>query len=248
MKRQLMTIAAAAGILMSSIPGVASANGDTYTVKSGDTLWKISQANHITIHQLVDWNELNTSEIRVGQSLFITNPQQDTYTVKSGDVLWKIAANHHLTIAQLKSYNGLTTDSIYVNQVLQLKPNGNVKTASTVDNLIVEAKKYIGVPYQWGGSTPTAFDCSGYLNYVYNNVGISIPRTVATIWNATKAVSSPNVGDIVFYNTSGSGASHAGIYLGNNQFIHAGTSTGVTISDMNSNYWKSRYLGARTPF
>ncbi|WP_256242289.1 C40 family peptidase [Bacillus sp. V3B] len=81
-----------------------------------------------------------------------------------------------------------------------------------------------------------AFDCSGYLNYVYNNTGISIPRTVATIWNATKLVSSPKVGDIIFYNTSGNGSSHAGIYLGKNQFIHAGTSTGVTITDMNLSY------------
>ncbi|WP_419394326.1 C40 family peptidase [Cytobacillus praedii] len=117
--------------------------------------------------------------------------------------------------------------------------------SSKLDALIAEAKKYIGVPYKWGGSTPAAFDCSGYLNYVYNNVGISIPRTVSTIWDATKPVSTPKVGDIVFFNTS-SGPSHAGIYLGDNQFIHSGSSTGVTISDMSLSYWKTRYLGVRT--
>lgn len=80
---------------------------------------------------------------------------------------------------------------------------------------------------------------------MFNNVGISIPRTVATIWDATKPVSTPKVGDIVFFNTS-SGPSHAGIYLGDNQFIHSGSLTGVIISDMSLSYWKTRYLGART--
>ncbi|USK57205.1 C40 family peptidase [Cytobacillus solani] len=96
-----------------------------------------------------------------------------------------------------------------------------------------------------GGSTPAAFGGSGYLNYVFNNVGISIPRTISSIWNATKPVSTPQVGDFVFFNTS-SGPSHAGIYLGNNQFIHSGSSTGVTISDMNVSSWTTRYIGART--
>jgi peptidoglycan DL-endopeptidase LytE len=192
-----------------------------------------------------------------------------TYTLKSGDSLWSIATKHNLTVAQLKSYNGMKTDVIRIGQVFSLVPNGQgttiilapspvapttetqqqpVVSVSKVDALITEAKKYIGVPYVWGGSTTSGFDCSGYVNYVYNRVGVSIPRTVAIIWSSAKAISAPNVGDIVFFNTSGSGTSHAGIYLGNNQFIHAGTSTGVIISDMNNSYWKPRYLGAKTAF
>ncbi|WP_202171426.1 C40 family peptidase, partial [Bacillus sp. USDA818B3_A] len=120
-------------------------------------------------------------------------------------------------------------------------------SASLVENVIAEAQKYIGTPYKWAGDTPAGFDCSGYTKYVFEKVGISLPRTAATQWDATTSVSSPSVGDLVFFQTYKVGPSHVGIYLGNNKFISA-ASTGVVISDMTSSYWKTRYLGAKTPY
>jgi cell wall-associated NlpC family hydrolase len=80
---------------------------------------------------------------------------------------------------------------------------------------------------------------------VFHNVGVSIPRTVATIWAATTPVAVLNPGDLVFFETYQTGPSHVGIYLGNNKFISS-ASSGVTISDLTTTYWKTRYLGART--
>jgi peptidoglycan DL-endopeptidase LytE len=115
-----------------------------------------------------------------------------------------------------------------------------------VIELVADAADLLGTPYVWGGSTPeVGFDCSGFIVYLFKKQGISLPRTVATIWNAGTPVSSPSVGDIVFFETNKSGPSHAGIYIGNNQFIHSGSSTGVTISRLDNSYWKSRYLGAK---
>ncbi|WP_280771887.1 peptidoglycan-binding protein [Salipaludibacillus daqingensis] len=119
-------------------------------------------------------------------------------------------------------------------------------TVSSSKNMISEGKDLIGTPYQWGGTTPSGFDCSGFLNYVFDRSGVDLPRTVAEIWNATNSVSSPKKGDLVFFETYKSGPSHAGIYLGNGTFLHAGSSTGVTISEMNSTYWGERYLGGRS--
>ncbi|WP_416150636.1 peptidoglycan-binding protein [Salipaludibacillus sp. HK11] len=113
-------------------------------------------------------------------------------------------------------------------------------------NLIDVAKGMIGTPYVWGGTTPSGFDCSGFLQYVFNQRGVNLPRTVADMWNATTPVSSPSVGDIVFYETYKPGPSHAGIYLGGGQFIQAGSSSGVAITSMDNSYWSQRYLGARS--
>ncbi|UTR16221.1 peptidoglycan-binding protein [Salipaludibacillus sp. LMS25] len=112
-------------------------------------------------------------------------------------------------------------------------------------NLIADASNYIGVPYVWGGTTASGFDCSGFVQHVFRNNGVNLPRTVAQQWNATTSVSSPSVGDIVYFETYKSGPSHNGIYIGNNQFIHSGSSTGVVITSMNNSYWKDRYIGAR---
>ncbi|GGH76448.1 cell wall-associated NlpC family hydrolase [Pullulanibacillus pueri] len=120
------------------------------------------------------------------------------------------------------------------------------KTNSNVNAIIADAKALIGVPYVYGGTTTKGFDCSGFTQYVFAENGISLPRTAAAQWNGGTKVNSPSKGDLVFFATVNNGPSHVGIYLGNNQFINASSSHGVTISDMNNSYWKPRYLGARS--
>ncbi|MEN2766224.1 NlpC/P60 family protein [Ornithinibacillus xuwenensis] len=110
--------------------------------------------------------------------------------------------------------------------------------------IIQTAYAYVGTPYVWGGTSPSGFDCSGFLQFVYNTEGISIPRTVTDIWNFGSPVGSPSVGDVVFFETYKPGPSHAGIYLGDGKFIHAGLD-GVEVSNMYTSYWEQRYLGAK---
>lgn len=119
------------------------------------------------------------------------------------------------------------------------------EAGNLIEAIIQSAKSFYGTPYLWGGSTPAAFDCSGFIQYVFDKHGISIPRTVATIWNAGAHIATPSRGDLVFFETYTEGPSHAGIYLGDGQFIHSGSSTGVTIADMHNSYWGPRYLGAK---
>lgn len=111
------------------------------------------------------------------------------------------------------------------------------------------AKKFLKVPYVWGGTTPNGFDCSGYTQYVFKQMGYSLKRTAAQQLNNGTAVKRSNlkIGDLVFfkntYSTSAA-ASHVGIYIGNDQFIHAAEG-GVKITDMDASYYASRYVGAR---
>jgi len=117
----------------------------------------------------------------------------------------------------------------------------------TASAIIATAKKYIGVPYVWGGSTPSGFDCSGFVQYVFGAHGISLPRTSKEQYGVGTKVSKANLkpGDLVFFNTEGSGVSHLGIYIGSNQFIHASTSKGVIITSLSNTYWAPKYYGAK---
>ncbi|WP_209121764.1 peptidoglycan-binding protein [Alkalihalobacillus sp. BA299] len=114
-----------------------------------------------------------------------------------------------------------------------------------VMNLLADAAELVGTPYLWGGTTPSGFDCSGFVQYVFKQQEMNVPRTVAQQWSAGTSVDKPSVGDLVFFETIAKGPSHNGIYIGNNQFIHSGSSTGVIVASMNNSYWAPRYLGAK---
>jgi cell wall-associated NlpC family hydrolase len=109
--------------------------------------------------------------------------------------------------------------------------------------------QYLGYPYVWAGEGPYGFDCSGFTMYVVRNVmGKNITHDMAIQINMGTSVSRSNLqpGDLVFFqNTFKFGLSHVGIYIGNGQFIHAeNEQTGVRISDLNSQYYSSRWYGA----
>ena len=108
------------------------------------------------------------------------------------------------------------------------------------------ALQYLGVPYRWGGSTPSGFDCSGLVKYVFAQVGISLPHYTVSQWNYPGAVPVPKnqlqPGDLVFFN----GLDHVGIYLGYGDFIDAPhTGADVQIDSLGERWFASRYDGAR---
>ena len=121
-------------------------------------------------------------------------------------------------------------------------------SASSTASIISEAQKYKGVKYVHGGTSSAGFDCSGFTQRAFSDAGLSIPRTTGQQFNSGTAVDKANLqaGDLVFFNTSGKGVSHAGIYIGSNNFIHSSSSKGVMISSINDPYyWGSKYIGAR---
>ena len=131
-----------------------------------------------------------------------------------------------------------------VNKAPESKPF--LKRAN-VNKVIATARKYIGTPYKFGGTTPKAFDCSGYLQYVFEQNGMTIPRTADEQFKLGKnaRVTDLEPGDLVFFETYEKGASHCGIYLGGDKFIHASTSKGVRIDELSNDYWKTHYYGGK---
>ncbi len=105
-----------------------------------------------------------------------------------------------------------------------------------------------GVPYRNGGADASGFDCSGLVWYVFARHGIMLPRTVAEQYRAGTSVAPSELqeGDLVFFSTTGPGATHVGIVVGGDSFVHAPTSTGVVrVEHLAAAYWSARFLGAR---
>ncbi|AIE61509.1 C40 family peptidase [Bacillus methanolicus] len=108
------------------------------------------------------------------------------------------------------------------------------------------AQKYVGVPYRWGGSSPSGFDCSGLVYYSFKKAGKTLPRTAGEMYRRGTTVSKRNlrVGDLVFFHTTSKCASHVGIYIGANKFVHS-SSKGVRIDSMSNPYWSKVYHGSK---
>ena len=114
-------------------------------------------------------------------------------------------------------------------------------------DIIATGKKYIGVPYVFGGTTPKGFDCSGFLQYVFKENGFIVPRLADEQYQLglSAKTSQLSAGDLVFFTTYTSGVSHCGFYVGDRKFLHASSSRGIRIDSLDSDYWRSRYYGAR---
>ena len=115
--------------------------------------------------------------------------------------------------------------------------------------IVNKATEYLGVPYVYGGASPSGFDCSGLVYYVLKHFGLSPARTPEALYSQGRSVNKADLqpGDIVFFaNTGGTGITHVGIYAGNGQFIHSPNSRStVSYASLTSGYWAEHYYGAR---
>ncbi|MCM3089345.1 LysM peptidoglycan-binding domain-containing protein [Bhargavaea ginsengi] len=250
----------------------ASTTGD-YQVKSGDTLSLIAIRHGVSVDQVMKWNGLTSHLIYAGQKLKIagsaaaaskSEPKvvqvsaprpaiENSHTVVSGDTLSGIGAKYGVSVRNLMAWNNLSNYNLYVGQKLKVKgesssvsnqiPASSPAPAQSDSSLISVAKSVVGTPYVWGGTTPSGFDCSGFIWYAFKTAGYDVARTNTDgYFSRSYYVDAPVPGDLVFFNnTYKKGISHMGIYLGNGQFIHASSSQGVVVSNINDSYWKPRF-------
>ena len=149
------------------------------------------------------------------------------------------------------SVNGVSgyMHSDYITLTGSVSTSGESASTSIGQTVVDNSYQYLNVPYVWAGTSPRGFDCSGLVYYVFTELGYKVNRTAASLYQNGTAVERANLvpGDIIcFSNGSYSYIGHVGIYVGNNNFIHASSGTGyVIVSSLSENYYNNHYYGAR---
>ena len=127
---------------------------------------------------------------------------------------------------------------------------GAEKSTAVGEIAAAVALNQVGVPYRYGGSSPTGFDCSGLVQYSYSRAGKRIPRTTGQLWSSTIAVAGNElrIGDVLFFNIDGK-MSHVGLYLGGRRFVHAPSSgRAVTVTSLDTPFYRTAFLRAGRPY
>ena len=125
---------------------------------------------------------------------------------------------------------------------------GAAQASNDLTSIGTTAAQYLGTPYRFGGESADGIDCSSFVQKVFKEHQINLPRTAREQSKVGTDVAQGDLrkGDLVFFHTYASYPSHVGIYLGDGKMIHASSGKGeVTVSDLNSNYYQSRFLGAK---
>lgn len=226
-----------------------------HTVEKGDTLYKVSQKYGVKMADVKKWNELSSNALYIGETIIVSSPakkessvqkkaKEGNHLVVKGDTLSKIAKEYKVSVAELKEWNNLSSERIDLGQTLVVSSKATASSV-TVSSVVEVAKEQLGVRYLWGGTTPRGFDCSGFIHYVLTQSGYDVSRMdSAGFYAAGTSVKDPKPGDLVFFkDTYKKGISHMGVYIGDNQFIHASSSAGITITSLDNSYWKPKFVG-----
>lgn len=229
--------------------------GSTITDSYFDIKWSEpagTSAYHVIIKdassRAVVLKDIETNHIGIASSML----PNGSYSIIVGAVLGDGSEVYSMPVDFTYAYAKNTTTTSVLDPALGLDESGSgsayTSTNPVIQSILSTADKYKGTPYVWGGTTPAGFDCSGFVQYVYAQNGISITRTTYTQWdNDGIYVSRANLqpGDLVYFG-SGSSPSHVGLYVGNGMMIHSPrTGDVIKYSTIDSGYYSTRFMGGK---
>ncbi|MBI4653965.1 MAG: peptidoglycan endopeptidase [Nitrospirae bacterium] len=192
----------------------------TYIIKKGDTLYKIAQDNNTTVKELKNLNNIKRGIIKPGQRLIISIKEEKLFT-------------EHEEAETLINSN---------------PSDEGLEGLDEKERLIIFAKKFLNIPYKFGGSSILGIDCSAFVQKIFAFLSIPLPRTAREQFSMGNDAQREDlsIGDLVFFTTHASFPSHVGIYIGDNMFIHASQKENkVIISNIHEPYYVKRFIGAK---
>lgn len=219
----------------------------TYKVKKSETLSRIAQKTGVSVRELKRLNNLSKSKVRPGTVLVLR--ERDVADEAPVQQAAKKLQLRHSDLFNEKDYEQSLAEltELDPDQKVDLKKSTELK----IDN-IQELKKsafgFLGTRYRFGGSSRSGIDCSSFVQQVFRELEVSLPRTAREQFGMGAEVSPGDLqkGDLIFFRTYASYPSHVGIYLGNNKMIHASSrDRRVVVSPINTYYYRSRFIGAK---
>ncbi len=216
-----------------------------YKVKKGDTIAKVAKKTGVTVAELKRLNGLAKGKLKPGQILALHDSDTE---VSSGR---QVAAKPSLRYTDLlseKEYEQSLADLLDQDSVnLRVQKDADF-TADNVKLLKTKAFGFLGTRYRFGGTSKNGLDCSAFVQKVFNEMEVALPRTAREQFEKGDLVIRGDMqkGDLVFFRTYASFPSHVGIYLGGNRMIHASSrDRKVVISSVDTPYYRSRFIGAK---
>lgn len=223
----------------------ASKSASTYKVKKGESLARIAKKTGVSVAELKRLNGLSGSRVKSGKLLVLREAAADEQPVKVSRRLHL----RHKDLFDERDYEQslMVLAELEPEQEVDLKKNTELKV-DNVKELKKSAYGFLGTRYRFGGSSRAGLDCSSFVQKVFRELEVSLPRTAREQFEVGNSVAPGDLqkGDLMFFSTYASYPSHVGIYLGNNKMIHASSrDRRVVISSVNNSYYRSRYLGAK---
>ena len=224
----------------------AQASGSTYKVKKGESLAKVAKKHGLALAELKRLNGINGNKVKPGTVLVVkgTDPAGETAervvrrtVIKNRDLFSEKEYEQSLSELAVSEFG----QPVDLNKSIQLK-------ADNVSELRKTAYSFIGTRYRFGGTSRSGLDCSAFVQKVFRELEVNLPRTAREQFEVGNEVSPGDLkkGDLVFFHTYARFPSHVGIYLGNNKMIHASSrDRRVVISTMDTPYYRARYIGAK---
>ena len=249
------SVASSVSSQSSSKQAVIAANHVTYTVKSGDTLYIIAQKYGVSVASLREANPNLGNSLIVGQSIIVNNPTKNpAAAASSSSQQAQASSSSQQQPSQVRTNNNQSNQQTAQNNNQQQNNNNNqaVKASSQAQpasttrtgsgsNVVSFAESLVGVPYVYGGTTPSGFDCSGFVQYVYSHFGVNLPRTTTQQENCGTQipVSQAQPGDLYFWGPKGA-TYHVAICVGNGKYI-AAPEPGQSVSIGSTQYFQPSF-------